>query len=305
MFGKKMTSLKRIGAFLAAAALTVGLAFIPAMSRQVLASDMPDMKGPYTLTVNPGDSAAKDKDVKVVAYIYKVADFDGETFEFKAYDLYKNADVDGKTFQAMLDDGANLSNGTKNGDKKDTWKMLDIAAGNVVVDNALVGKSVVINDSSNNIHAGTFDLDEPGLYLIIACDKDKDIKKCTVKNSENPKEPLVTAAYTDDNTYYWVPELILVPNNEGEPAVTGTGKWVNDISVTLKPAVVPVKVPPTTESESVPPTTQPSTKTPPKPTPKTGDDTNLSRMLIMAGVSIVVLVMLGIYAVKRRKDQNK
>lgn len=297
MFGKKMTSLKRIGAFLAAAALTVGLAFVPAMSRQVLASDMPDMDASYTLTVSPGEAAEKDSNVKVMAYVYKVADFDGETFAFTAGSDYADAKVDGKSFQAVLDNGQKLN--------KDTWKALGIAAGTEVLKKNLSPDKNQLINGSNTMSLGK----NPGLYLIIACDAGKKVNDCAVKNGENPKEPLVTAAYTEKKTYYWVPQLLLVPSPEnvedGGPAMTSDGNWINDISVTLKPAVVDVPPETETESESVPPTTQPSTKTPPKPTPKTGDDTNLSRMLIMAGVSIVVLVMLGIYAVKRRKDQNK
>ena len=53
------------------------------------------------------------------------------------------------------------------------------------------------------------------------------------------------------------------------------------------------------------PTPSPTPPTPPNNIVKTGDDTQLSPMIIMAAVSGLVLLLLAIYGVKIRRDQKK
>lgn len=61
----------------------------------------------------------------------------------------------------------------------------------------------------------------------------------------------------------------------------------------------------TPNTTGTPPTTKPPSTTPPRTTiVKTGDDTNMIPYFIIAGVSGVLLLLLGIYGVKSRKKEK-
>ena len=240
MIGRKITSGKRIGAFLAAAALVVGMALSPLMAGQAYALNM---DGPYTLTVKPyGDSVEEDPSLNVTADIYKVADAVKdpmyETIHFTAGSDYADVDVDGKTFQEVLSAEKDLT--------KDVWKNLGIKAGLTALDGGLTPVDSKVIKSSDGADVSAFDIKKPGLYLVIAHGTGENPADYIVKDGDDPAEPLVTTATSDDWIYSWVPQLVAVPSPSSvetpdpeEPVMTSDGDWIDDITITLKPSLKP------------------------------------------------------------------
>lgn len=298
MIIKKMTSLKRIGTFIAAAALTAGMMLAPVFEQMVYAADLPD---PVSLTVDPGKDAAGVKDV--VIDVYKVAsatENSKSVITFDAGSDYANVDVKGTSFSDMLSKGV-LTN-------RD-WRNMAAAVAVKAIDS---GKGLRVSGKAVNT---AIPLHEMGLYLVVAHGKgvkpaDYVVKNYKVKGGDGTVEPIVTSAINGQKIYYWNPELICIPSPvdvETPKAVfdTSAADWEGAVSIVLKP--MPDDVPPVPETtETTPPTTNPPKTNPPIPhkTPKTGDDTPLSKMLIMAAVSILILILLGIYLVKSRKKKN-
>jgi LPXTG-motif cell wall-anchored protein len=289
MIGRKITSMKRIGTMIAAAALAVGLMLSPMAEQKAYAESLPQPD--YTLTVKPGAlvDADPNADGKVVADIYKVADGAENsqylTIDFTAASNYAGVDVGGTKFGDLV---AGNPDNTQ-------WRKAGIAVGLKAIEN---GAGLV----QKNVPVGTaVTLEEMGLYVVIAHGVDDNPADYIVENGEE-----ATVATVGEKTYYWVPQLVSVPSPDTvetpeADVMTSDGKWIGDITIEIKPGEKEI---PETETETVPETHPETKKTPPKKTPKTGDDTPLSSMMIMGGISLVVLALLGIYVVRSRKNRN-
>jgi len=300
MIGRKITSMKRVGTVLATAALIAGFACSPMFATEALA-----WEDTYDITLKPcsEEQMAEDPEVMdaIVADYYKVADCVPDNdmyFHFEALSDFSE-------FQSDLDN-EDIDAGIWKDLSEQAWAKIYAAQSEPTVSDVAMDVATAL---------------PMGVYLVVPHGTDKSWADFDEKT---------TCAETTDYEYTYEPQLIVVPTQrEVIDENTGTiktsdGDWYQATTVYIKPGCELIP-PPTTETETTetetvtettetetvtettetePQTTETKPPKPPKPTPKTGDDTNLTGMFIMGGVSIIVLILLGFYFVKRRKGQN-
>ena len=235
MIGKKITSGKRIGAFLVAAALVVGTVFAPSLMKSVQAETT--LKETYGLTVEPcskimmdgsetepGDAEVKDA---VVVDLYKVAEADPDpnfyTYHFKVDTSEESTQRFFKAFQERL-------------------SAPDITAG----DYETMAKEMtpIALNPDNGFEPVTVKMDEqtdiaPGLYLMVA--RGAAATTADYDKYYNEKDG-TTFASTSNFIYTYQPQLIFLPTTRDvidedteQPIMTSDGEWFDATTIFMKP----------------------------------------------------------------------
>lgn len=235
MIGRKITSGKRIGAFLTAAALVVGMAFAPSLAK--IAQAAAPLADTYGLTVmpcsqtmidgnetEPGDAEVKDA---VVVDLYKIADADPDpnyyTYHFKVDTSDESPERFFEDFQERLSDPEITA-----GDYETLAQEMTPIALNP--DNGLTPITVKMDEQTDIA---------PGLYLMVArgagtttADYDK------YYNEEDG----TTHAATSNFIYTYQPQLIFLPTtrdvideNTEQPIMTSDGEWFEATTIFMKP----------------------------------------------------------------------
>lgn len=185
----------------------------------------------------------------LVVDLYEVASFsnykftDTKKFDLTGHDLNKD-------FVLHITEG---EGGTTTDDASDLiakWDALaQVLAGQVRDKDITPNVSTILKQKSDGL--------EPGLYLILARDKDltgKDqFEEIDVETGEATSEKLLTTVMnTEANKYNFRPVLVVVPSksqdaNQKDPsapemhiATSDEGKWIYDVNVYLKPTQAPL-----------------------------------------------------------------
>lgn len=165
-------------------------------------------------------------------------------------DLYKVADVvpyersDGYTFKLLeLYEGSEESEGLQI-DKEmnaEKWRELSQEAARIVLDES-TGTAKInpdITTVTTDPPAATIEIDElkAGLYLLVVRNDDANIGDDGYVDTTKDGT-IVTRAFSDTNSYIFLPELVSLPTKEPEDGVVNTantGEWQYDVNVFLKP----------------------------------------------------------------------
>ncbi len=257
MSGRRQTPFKKIGAFLAAAAVAVGLFMSPFMMGSALADELKDLlTEDMILTLHPASETMMNEDSELettaVADIYRVAyaqkDPRYETIHFVALDAFSD-------LQTKLSDEKSLTSAV--------WVELAKDAAGIVLqdeelDPVLEGQAM---ETALTLPTGSFPIygegtdpedSAAGLYLVLVRNANAAIDQHAQYVSGT--DTIVT---TSTYKYTYQPLLVVVPstNNDlkaevdddgnpitdeyGNPIIptvmTSDGEWYNEVAVTLKP----------------------------------------------------------------------